>query len=115
MNINGIAGMTPAQLDDELQRGARFVYFPYVISIVVLTFRRSSDVFFLRPGESAFAKGWPYALISLLLGWWGFPWGLIHTPAALFEACAGGKDITHEMANHLLGPPMQPEPVPAGY
>src|SRR5215469_11856637 len=39
--IRGIEGMTPEQLNFELQRGARFVIFQYAISIIVMSFRRS--------------------------------------------------------------------------
>ena len=44
--------MSTAELDFEIQRGARFVLFQYCISIIVLTFRRASDIYFLREGES---------------------------------------------------------------
>jgi hypothetical protein len=43
-SIQGLEGLTGAQLQDELSRGGRFVMFEYCISIIVMTFRRSSDV-----------------------------------------------------------------------
>ena len=108
-NIVGIEGMTPEQLHAEIGRGGKFVYFPYVISIVVLTFRRSSDIYFVRAGENAVAKGLSYTLITLFLGWWGFPWGLIRTPMALYTNLTGGKDVTREVLAQLrpvAGPQM---------
>jgi hypothetical protein len=98
MKIKGIEGMTVQQVRDELDRGARFVYFPYCISAVVMTFRRASDIHFVRAGESTMGKALPYAATSLLLGWWGIPWGLIWTPAALYHAFRGGKDVTAQVA-----------------
>ena len=64
MQIKGIEGLTTEQVNQELQRGARFVVFQYCISIIVLTFKRSSSVHFLRAGESAHGKHWPFTLLS---------------------------------------------------
>jgi hypothetical protein len=94
MAIAGTEGLTPQQLQGELQAGARFVVFEYCVSILILTFKRSSAIHYLRPGESAFVKGLPYTLISLLFGWWGFPFGLIYTPMALITNLSGGRDVT---------------------
>jgi len=44
MKIVGIDGMSPDRLQFELQRGAKLVFYQYAISILVLSFRRSSDV-----------------------------------------------------------------------
>jgi hypothetical protein len=68
--IRGIEGMKYGELDFEIQRGAKFVLFQYCISVVVLTFRRPSDIYFLRQGENAALKGLPFALLSLVAGWW---------------------------------------------
>lgn len=97
MSVAGLEGMTGQQVMDEVQRGGRFVVFPYTISIVVLTFQRHSGVHFIRAGEGTFGKAFPYLLLSLLFGWWGIPFGLIYTPIALFQSLSGGKDITGEV------------------
>ena len=55
--IRGIEGMKNGELDFEIQRGGKFVLFQYCISIIVLTFRRPSDIYFLRQGESGVTKG----------------------------------------------------------
>ena len=73
--IRGIEGMKHGELEFEIQRGARFVLFQYCVSVVILTFRRPSDIYFLRQGESALAKGLPFTLLSLVAGWWGIPVG----------------------------------------
>jgi hypothetical protein len=82
MKIRGIEGMTPAEIDFELQRGAKFVYFTYCVSLLIVTFKRPSDVYFIRAGESAVLKGLPFTLISLAAGG-GFPGGRF----APFNAC----------------------------
>src|SRR5439155_16683285 len=47
---------------------AKFVLFQYCISIVILTFRRPSDIYFLRQGENCVVKGLPFTLLSLVGG-----------------------------------------------
>jgi len=45
--------------------------------VVILTFLRPSDIYFIRPGENALVKGLPFTLLSLVAGW-GIPWGPIY-------------------------------------
>jgi hypothetical protein len=73
------------------------VFFQYCVSILILTFRRPSDVFFVRSGENAVVKGLPYTLLTLLVGWWGIPWGPIYTIGSLVTNLGGGKDVTEEI------------------
>lgn len=100
--VIGIERMTADQLTYELQRGGRFVIFPYVISVLIMSFRRGSDIYYIPPGGGTWKHGWPFALLTLLLGWWGFPWGLIWTPVALVQHLQGGRDVTREVASSLL-------------
>lgn len=97
MKIIGTEGLTTQQIDAELAQGAKFVVYPYCVSILVMTFKRASAIHYIRPGESASAKALPYVLISLFFGWWGFPWGLIWTPATLTTSLRGGKDVTQQL------------------
>ena len=103
MQIQGIQGMTAGQLQRALEQGGRFVFFHYCVSIVVMTFRRSSDVYFVRAGESPVSKGLGFTLVSLLLGWWGIPWGPIYTVGSLYTNLSGGKDVTAEVVASLTG------------
>ena len=79
MRIVGIDRMTPEELSFEIQRGGRFVMYYYCVSLIVITFRRASDVHFIRAGESSVSKGLVWILLTILLGWWGIPWGPIWT------------------------------------
>jgi hypothetical protein len=98
MQIRGIEGMTPEQIRFEVQRGARFVFFQYCVSVVILTFRRPSDVYLVREGESALVKGLPFTLLTAILGWWGIPWGPIYSVQSLVTNFRGGKDVTSQVA-----------------
>ena len=97
MSVPGTEGLTPHQLHAEIQRGGKFVTFPYTISILVITFSRSSEVKFIRAGQGTFGASLPYLLISLFFGWWGFPFGLIYTPISIVKCLAGGTDVTGEV------------------
>lgn len=97
MSVKGIEGLSADQLNAELQQGAKFVIFQYCISIVIMTFKRSSPIYFIRAGESTIGKSLPFTLISLLLGWWGIPWGPIYTIGAIVNNIRGGKDVTQEV------------------
>ncbi len=97
MKIVGIESMGNLELRTELQRGGRLVTYPYVISVLVITFRRTSDIYFIKADESAVVKGLPFTLLSLLVGWWGIPWGIIYTIGAIGTNLNGGRDVTSEI------------------
>lgn len=97
MKIVGTEGLSNAQVQDEISRGGKFVLFQYCVSLLVITFRRSSNIHFVRAGESAVTKGLGFTLISLLLGWWGIPWGPIYTIGSLVTNLGGGKDVTQQV------------------
>lgn len=100
MKITGIDGMSLDQLGEELDRGGRFVLYTWTISIIVMTFKRPTDIMFVRSGESRFLKGLPYTLTSAVVGWWGIPWGPIYTLGSIFGNIRG-KDLTQEVLNDV--------------
>src|SRR5262245_60156000 len=97
MKVKGLDGLTQEQIQMELQRGAKFVLYQYCISILVLTFKRPSDIYFIRAGEGSVGKGLLFSLVSFLLGWWGIPWGPIYTLQSLWVNFSGGRDVTREV------------------
>lgn len=101
MKIVGIENLSTAQIRDEVQRGGKFVYFQFCISVIIMTFRRPSEIHFVRSGESAVAKGLSYSLISFFVGWWGIPWGPIYTVGSLVNNFRGGKDVTEQVLANL--------------
>lgn len=102
MRIRGIEHLSRAELDRELAAGRRLVFFEYCISLVIVTLRRPSAVYLLRPGERGFLRGLPYTMLSVLLGWWGVPWGLLYTPRVLLTNLSGGRDVTAEVRSVLF-------------
>jgi len=101
MKIQGVEGMSSDQLRFELQRGARIVCFYYCVSVLVMSFRRSSDAYFIPAGESAMSKSLPWTLLTLVAGWWGIPWGPIFSIQSLVVNFKGGKDITAEISGAM--------------
>jgi hypothetical protein len=104
MKIIGLENMTGAQLAEELDRGAKFVIYQYCISILIMTFRRPSEIYFIRAGESAVGKGLGFTALSLVLGWWGIPWGPIYTVGSLITNFGGGKDVTEAVVKSMMQP-----------
>lgn len=94
MAIKGVEGLSVADVQDQVRQGAKFVIFGYCMSFLVITLKRSSDIVFVRAGQSVFAASLPYTALSLILGWWGFPWGFIYTPMVLIQNLGGGTDVT---------------------
>ena len=70
-----------------------WVTYSYCVSVLVISLRLRSSAVFVPDGASRIVPGLPYTLLSLVFGWWGFPWGLIYTPMAILENLSGGTPI----------------------
>ncbi|NOU81864.1 hypothetical protein GC101_23665 [Paenibacillus sp. LMG 31459] len=97
MIIKGIEGMDSGSIASQIQQGGKFVIYTYCFSVILMTFRRSSNIYFIRADENAVAKGLKFTLLSAVVGWWGIPWGPIYTIGALITNLRGGKDVTAEV------------------
>lgn len=89
------------RLAAELERGARFVSFSYCVSILLVTFRRTSEVIYLPPQSVAQWVGSRYLLVTLFLGWWALPWGPIYALGCIWQALRGGDDCTQEIVEEM--------------
>ncbi|HEV2991703.1 MAG TPA: hypothetical protein VG759_24930 [Candidatus Angelobacter sp.] len=101
MAIVGLGNMSVDELNSELQRGGKFVIYYYCISLLVVTFRRGSDIHFIRAGESSVSKGLPWTLLTIVLGWWGIPFGPIFSIQSLYVNLRGGKDVTNDVVINM--------------
>lgn len=102
MQIKNIDGLSVSQVKQLVNEGGRFVHFPYTISIVLMTFKRSSSIYFVRGDENSFKYSYKHVGTNLLLGWWGIPWGPIYTIGSLYHQLNGGKDITGPVLSELI-------------
>ncbi len=99
--IKNIEGLSENQIRDLVNKGGKFVIYTYCISIVIMTFKRSSNIHFIKPGNSAITPGLGLLFISLILGWWGLPWGPIYTIGSIFNILTGGKDVNYEVISYI--------------
>jgi hypothetical protein len=97
-------GLTPAELSARLAAGGRVVRYEYCISLLIATLRRESTPVVLRSRQWAWLRGLPFSLISVVLGWWGVPWGLILTPLSLWANLCGGRDISSQVREAIASP-----------
>ena len=103
MKIKNIDGLSAHDLQKAVNGGAKFVYYAWTISVIILTFKRTSGVYLVRGENSRVAKGFIFTLISVLLGWWGIPFGPRHTIESVKINCNGGKDVTNEVMSVVAG------------
>jgi hypothetical protein len=106
MKIKNIEGLSVADLQTEVNSGGKFVIYSYAGSIIIMTFKRPSDIYFIKSDENAVDKGLVYSFISLVFGWWGIPWGPVYTIKSFITNFGGGKNMTDEITasitSHVL-------------
>lgn len=101
MEIKNIDGLRVSQIRDMIQQGGKFVVFPYTVSFVLMTLKRSSDIYFIKADENTFKYSYGYVFLNLIVGWWGIPWGPIYTIGSAYHHITGGKDLTQVVMSHL--------------
>ncbi|SRR6266849_4174677 len=99
--MHGLEGISWERLEADLLQGGRFVVYSYTVSVLIMTFRRSSDIYYIAPKNSRITPGLPWTFLSLLAGWWGIPWGPIYTIQSLWINLKGGRDVTTEFVAAL--------------
>lgn len=99
--IKNIEELSIEKINRELSNGAKFVVFTYCFSIIVMSFKRRSNVYFIKVGESTVKYSIGFTLITLVFGWWGIPWGPIYSIGALYSNLKGGKNITLEVLDSM--------------
>lgn len=101
MKIIGIDGLDKQRLAFEIEKGGKFVIFQYCFSVIFMTFKRASDIYYIPPQKKAVVDSLGFSLFSFLFGWWGVPWGPIYTIGSLIINFSGGKDVTQEVVSEL--------------
>ena len=78
----------------------RYVIFWYVVSLLLVTSRRTMQGVFCP--SCAPKKAFQASAITWLLGWWGFPWGPIWTIGALYRNLLNGTQPA-DVNGQILG------------
>lgn len=106
MRIKNIEGLSAEDLQQEAGKGGRFIYYQFTISLIVVTFKRTSGVYLVRANENPVVKAMPFLFLSFFFGWWGIPFGPKYTIESIRTNLRGGKDVTDEVmatvAGHIL-------------
>lgn len=97
LDIRGVRPLFAEELRTRLTEGARCVRFEVVVSFLFVTLRRQSPVYLTHSWQERYARGVGFSFLALLLGPWGIPWGLIHTPRAIWANVSGGCDCTEDV------------------
>ena len=103
MKIKNIGGLSAEDLQREVREGGKFIYYPFTVSFIVFTFKRTSGVYLVRGRESTITRGLRFTLISLFFGWWGIPFGPKYTMESLRINRKGGKDVTDDVMATVAG------------
>jgi len=103
MKIKNIDGLSAKDLQEEAGKGGRFIYYAITVSLIIVTFKRTSGVYLVRGGENAVKRGLIFTLMTALLGWWGIPFGPKYTWLALRSNLQGGIDVTEEVMSTVAG------------
>lgn len=102
MDIVGLERMDREQLSSELARGGRFVIHQYCFSVLVMTLKRPSPIFFIRQRRG---RTRPQVLADLAAGRLvGIPWGPIWTVQSVVRNLGGGRDVTAQIAASMQIP-----------
>lgn len=103
MKIKNTGELSVYELQQKINDGSRFVYYPYTLSFGFFSFRLKSAVYLIHPGE---ARTWHrsfFILLSFVFGWWGIPFGPKYTIKAIRTNLRGGKNVTNEVVAVMEG------------
>jgi len=92
MAAEAFAKETKCQSCGKFDHTLRMVTFPYVISIIIVAFKRFSEAGIFCH-QCRCAKSLKWGIISLLFGWWSI-WGFFWNISALVDNYRGGKILS---------------------
>lgn len=93
--------LTFERIPEIVSRGGKFVVYEYLFPRPLFApVKRISRVYFLNPGEDAGKYAFRYNLATLLLGWWGLPFGPYYTLLTL-KLNKTGVDLTDDVLANL--------------
>jgi hypothetical protein len=100
-------GVASCEVCGKQDASLRVVVYPYVVSMLFMTQRRAYSGLWCR--QHGMLRQALASLITLTVGWLGFPFGLMYTPMALYRLALGGdqpadanRRMLSDLANHKL-------------
>ncbi len=101
IRIRGGEHLTPEQVLHLLRTGSRCVRYEFIVSVLVATFRFQSGIYLTDSWQVRYLLGLPFSVLSIAVGVWGLPWGIVLTARAVWVNLCGGVDATAHVAAHL--------------
>lgn len=89
-----IKELNEQDLETYIQEGKEIVKYHYCYSFLIFSIKYT-DICILEKNENRKKIGMKYAIKTLLMGPWGFPWGPIFTFACIITDLSGGEVITN--------------------
>jgi hypothetical protein len=93
--------MTIDELMLDIDKGWKFVVFSYVFSIIILTFKRPTQMYYIKSQEWALKRSFPYIISTSLLWWWWVPWWPIYSIWSLYDNLRWWTNVTESILSNL--------------
>lgn len=91
-------GITLPLLQQKInEKAGRFIVFSYCIGLGAVALKRMSPAIFIENDKQLLYYKKRYNRINYIFGWWGIPYGLIHTPNYIVANNKGGIDVTDDV------------------
>ncbi|CAM1356633.1 hypothetical protein [Tenacibaculum halocynthiae] len=101
LSLRNIENLSKDNVQERINKGYRFIIYPYCISLVISNINAVSPAFFLSPKDDRKKQGFIYNVISLIFGWWSIPYGPSDTINSVKTNLKGGIDITDDVMINL--------------
>lgn len=89
------------QLMKEREQGSKFIFYSYLIPLPIFKpIRRISRIYYLKPKENPNKFSGRYNMATLMIGWWGLPFGPAYTFTTI-KSNRTGTDITDDIFANL--------------
>lgn len=103
-------GETLDYLGSPINKETRLVRYRYCFSYIIATSTRNSGLYIIG-SRQALTGRIICILISFLVGWLGFPWGIIRTVQCIFVDTAKNGDLADTVGGILKGLYADTEPI----
>ncbi len=101
LSIWWVWSMSIDELMLDIEKGWRFVVFSYVFSIIILTFKRPTQMYYIKSQEWALKRSFPYIISTSLLWWWWVPWWPIYSTWSLYDNLRWWTNVTESILSNL--------------
>lgn len=88
-------------IEERVANGGRFIVYSYTISLLAITLKRFSPIYFIDSQADFESHKRRYNTISRIFGWWCIPWGPLRTTQSIRFNNKGALDLTEDVMLNL--------------